>query len=296
MIKNTMAKATFSIAYDGPALNDGSMDVRDLATALFATSDLFRSTGRVIYGREVKIKVNVRATGNGSFLVDLDFFISNWERIRDLFNSDSVQAIATIIATLGGLIGFYRWLKGRKISAAKTSKDGLVDINVGEHQIQISENVYSAYESIDVHIAIKKLIHDPLESEGITEFRIEHPDMNVTVSKDESEYFSNTHSAEHETIENVAKKVFKIVSHTFKSENKWQLSDGSSTIYAAMADEDFLDKVEKGLVSFTKGDTLVCQIRTIQKVDDHGNLTSKYVIERVIKHVKPPDLPQLPES
>jgi len=90
--------------------------------------------------------------------------------------------------------------------------------------------------------------------------------------------------------------VFKIVSPTFKPENKWQLSDGSSTIYAAMADEDFLDKMEKGLVSFTKGDTFVCQTRTIQRVDQHGNLSSKYVIERVIKHIKAPELPQIPED
>lgn len=61
MTEDNMAKSSYVISYDGPALSDGTMDVRDLAPALLATSSLFTVACQVLYGKDHKIKVNVSA-------------------------------------------------------------------------------------------------------------------------------------------------------------------------------------------------------------------------------------------
>ena len=72
MTENTMAGATFSIAYDGPALFDGTMDVRDLAPALLSMHQLLDGACTALYGDNQKIRVSVSATGQGSFEVFLN--------------------------------------------------------------------------------------------------------------------------------------------------------------------------------------------------------------------------------
>jgi hypothetical protein len=62
-----MSRASFTIAYDGPALRDGAMDVRDLAPALLAVGQLFDAANTVLNQNEARVNVNVTATGDGSF-------------------------------------------------------------------------------------------------------------------------------------------------------------------------------------------------------------------------------------
>lgn len=45
-----MSQTTFSIAYDGPLLHDGGMDVRDLAPALLSAGQLFDAANAVLNG------------------------------------------------------------------------------------------------------------------------------------------------------------------------------------------------------------------------------------------------------
>ena len=291
-----MAKTSFSIAYDGPALSDGTMDVRDLAPALLATSELFTSISKVLYGKEAKVRVSISATGYGSFEVFLDFVMSNWDTIADLFTGKSAQAIERIIKAIGGLFVLYKMLKGRKPSQVETLKNDKVAITVGDNRLEIEGDVYRICSSPDIQVAIQKLVHDPLSRDGITEFKSKFKDSTFTVSSDEAEYFSLPPSAEDEITEDLTRKAYKIASVSFRSENKWRLSDGSSTIYAAITDEDFLEKIEKNLVSFSKGDTLVCDVRTTQTVDGRGGLRTTYVIERVVKHIRPPNQLQIPDS
>ncbi len=298
-----MAKTLFSIAYDGPALVDGTMDVRDLAPALLATSELFTSASRILYGKDAEVKVSISATDSGSFEVILDLVMSAWDKIVDMFKGDSAEALERLIAIIlgtgtvaTGVFALYKKIKGRKDAKVEQLKNNKIAITIGENRIEIDKNVYLVYSSPDTQIAIQKLVQEPLKRAGITEFKSSYQDVTVTVSKEESEYFSHPPSSEEQVTESSRQVAFKILSVSFKEDNKWRLSDGSSTIYAEMADEHFLDRIEKNLVSFSKGDTLVCTVRTTQTLDANGGLKATHIIERVVKHIPPSSQLEIPND
>ena len=78
-----MSKTKFSIAYDGPALHDGAMDVRDLAPALLAVGQLFDAANNILNSDHTKVSVNVTATGDGSFEVFLELAQTHVQQIVD---------------------------------------------------------------------------------------------------------------------------------------------------------------------------------------------------------------------
>jgi len=56
-----MSKAQFQLAYDGPALRAGSMDVNELAAARLATGDLFNEANRQLNADRTELSVKVRS-------------------------------------------------------------------------------------------------------------------------------------------------------------------------------------------------------------------------------------------
>ena len=69
-----MSSHEFAIAYDGPALEDHTMDVQTLGPALLAVGDMCREANRVMNGQEVAdINVRVKATAAGCFDILFEF-------------------------------------------------------------------------------------------------------------------------------------------------------------------------------------------------------------------------------
>ena len=60
-----MTHEAFTIVFDGEALQDHTMDVRDLAPALLSLSQLFDETSRLLYGDKVDVRLHVKAVESG---------------------------------------------------------------------------------------------------------------------------------------------------------------------------------------------------------------------------------------
>src|SRR5687768_10202912 len=92
-----MAETSFSVAYDGPALADGTMPVRDLAPALLALGNVFASASKVLYPDQEPVALSIKATNDGSFLVRL---ILEWKEeldgVVDFFTSEGVTALVNL--------------------------------------------------------------------------------------------------------------------------------------------------------------------------------------------------------
>ena len=104
-----------------------------------------------------------------------------------------------------------------------------------------------------------------------------------SVSTQESAYFSNLGIPDEVLVKNTSTTAYSIVSLAFKQDNKWRLHDGNAAISALIADDEFLRKVDASLISFAKGDILICEVETIQKRVE-VDLKTEYTVLRVIEH------------
>lgn len=296
MNESSMKQVSFSIAYDGPALADGTMDVRDLAPALLSVGELFDEANSVLNEDQVKFKTSIKATSTGSFEIVLFLSQTGWEQIVELFSGDSITAtinIRDLIFSTGGVIWLLKKLMGRRPDKIEEmDNNSVVNIIVGDQTINISPEVRQLYENAKIHAALQKLIEEPLKRTGIDVFKSSYDNQQMTVEKSEAEYIGGHLSSEDQVIQSSRRAAFSILSITFKENNKWRLSDSHSTISAGIEDQDFLEKINRNQVSFSKGDTLICKVRTTQIIN-HGKIKTTHVVERVIDHITAVKQPQL---
>jgi hypothetical protein len=288
----------FRLTYDGPALASHEMDPRELAPALLAMADLLEASARVLYGNDAKVKVSVKGSfKTGSF--NIDFVASfHWlQSVRDIFAGQNFTAIANAVAILSalgvvgkGMISLLKWLRNRtpdRTELIEPGPDGKprVRIFVGDEYYDVEKGALDLLRDVGVRKALDKTLA-PLDKPGIDTFALgQGAAINVTVHENERMYFVAPANAEERLlIDDLRTMAFSIVSLAFKEDNKWRLSDGSSTISATISDEQFLHGVNTNVESFAKGDSLVCTVRVRQWQTANGPRT-EYEVVRVNDHL-----------
>ena len=85
----------FHVVYDGPALAEHRMDVRDLGPALVAFADLFTAVNKEINGdaADVRVQVNVSFKA-GSFGIDLVATQHLLSQLKDIFSGTATALCA----------------------------------------------------------------------------------------------------------------------------------------------------------------------------------------------------------
>lgn len=284
----------FNVIYDGPALAEHRMDVRDLAPALIAIADLFTSANKELNGENTEVRLEVRGSFKaGSFHSELIFVQSLASQIRDLFAGPSAGAFSNALAILsalgiiggGGLIGLIRTLRGRK--PHRTEPEGVqTRVWISEQEsFVIDEAIFRLYQNRTVRISLQKVL-SPLEREGIDSFGIVRDEaIELAIENDELDLFAGSDDPGVVVTDTIARKMLKLESVVFKDGNKWRVHDGTSAFFAALDDEQFLVKVDAG-ARFGKGDVLVVDLRQTQIVTDEG-LRNEYRIVKVREHRAP---------
>ena len=287
-----MSRETFTISYDGPALLEGAMDVRDLAPALMALGQLLDAANSNLNGDDAHIKLQVKATERGSFQINLEL-IQNWTtQVLEFFGTPEVSGATNLltwtlgIPTLagGGLIWLIKKMKGRSPDTAEKISDNTMRLTIDGEIIDVPLQLMRLYQDVAVRTAAQRLIEEPLKRPGIDAFEV-RKDGVVTerVEKDEAAYFARPTLPDETLFDEVRRSAFSIISLAFKDDNKWRLFDGNTQISAAITDIDFLQRVDANQVSFSKGDILICDVRVMQKRTADG-LRTEYTVERVAEH------------
>lgn len=286
-----VSHARFSINYDGPALADHTMDVRDLAPALLAIGEMFDAANLALNGDATQVSVNVRAHEPGCFSIDLDVVQSIIKRGIALLTGDEIAAALTLKELLVGgaagtwsLIKLIKVLRGRKPDKVERLAAGMVRISIDDDTFDVPVKLLRLYQDLAVRNAVERAVEKPLEAPGIeTVAFLEGPVETSRVTKPEAEMFRTPTVEDKILIDDLRQSAFSIVSLAFKEDNKWRLHDGQNQISATIADEAFLAKVDRNLVSFSKGDVLVCEVRFVQKQTGKG-LVTEHIVEKVLDH------------
>lgn len=297
-----VSEVSFLLAYEGSAVDDGEMEVEDLAPALMNLARLLNASAKVVDGEKAKVSVKVQTTQQGSFEIVLSLAMEGLSAGWAWWKGDDVQAAAALIGLLGftgvgtsvGLLKFLRFLRGRTPKEAKRLEDGMVEVTI-ENNVTIVLPIAVYHLSTDplVRQAIEGVIAEPLERDGITSVRFGPKGTGPVVSEDEAYAFRAPLSIEDDLFVNRYRRAFSIVSLSFKDGQKWRLNDGHGAKYVAMSDEEFQDRVNRNEVRFAKGDILICEVIERSSRGPKG-LKAEYEIVKVLEHEAAPTQPPLP--
>lgn len=288
-----MSRAAFTIAYDGPALSDHTMDVRDLAPAMLGLGQLCDAANVVLNGTSAKVKVHVKATSLGSFEIAFEIVQNFQQHFLALLTSPEASAAANLKSLIFGggslvgvptLLGLIKKLRGGTPAKSVPLPNDMVRITIGDQRLDVPLALMRLYQDLSVRTAAQKVVEEPLKTDGITTFEVrEGKEINLTVNKSEAVYFAKPTIEDDILVDTVRTTAFSIISLAFKEDNKWRLNDGANSISASIEDEEFLDRVDNSQISFSKGDILICEVRVVQKQTEQG-LKTEYTIIRVVEH------------
>ena len=251
----TEERAGFGIVYDGPALTEHVMDVRDLGPALLAIGNLCVEANRVLNGNESSLSVNVKGTGEGCFNISLQLV---YEQLSTLVENPQVANVKEILewlgiaaGTVGGAVGlwqFLKWKRGRRISAEEPTSDGNVTITVTGDNNTITIPTQVAALAHDANV--RKASHDitlPLRGDGINEFAVRDDTGATVVSIDDNEVKDGYFDVDLDEVgltdspvpPQTLEAVLELRAAVFEKDKRWQFIFGGNLIYAAILDEGF---------------------------------------------------------
>lgn len=290
-----MARTRFNLVYDGPALREHRMDVRDLAPALLAIGDLVERANEIFNGEQAKVSVNVHASFEaGSFGIDLDLAQNIWQRVLGFAGNHQVVGIGTLLSLLGlsvrdgvhGAVQVVLWLRGRTLRKVEPIGDGKVRLWIDRDSVETEQRVLQLLQDYKLRKEFEKLIAKPLEREGIDSFATvdkQAKRVMMHVSKSESHYFIAP-PAEDESLEDAEYIAnLQVLTVAFKDDNKWRFTDGSNTFYAPVLDDVFLKRVALNEEQFAKDDLITARVRRMQRLTGDG-LKTEFEILEVLKH------------
>lgn len=280
------------VAYTGAAVNNGSMDVNELSSALMALSNLIGAANRILNNDESTVEVRLSADiEHGSFEMALALIRKLPEKIKLFFVGENFS-LSEILNTLGlgstlsgiNLLEIFRWVKNRKVEKAEPADENTVRITIENETREVNIGAWKLYQSQKVRQHIEGVMH-PLTKEGIDGFEVRDfktREKIERVDKNELEYYSGV-GEDVEEIKSQQQMILQIVSVSFEPNLKWRFSDGESKFYATVTDKEFLSKVESGDISFANGDAILAEVEMRQQYNGATLKRTEKAVTKILK-------------
>ena len=291
----------FIIKFDGPALENHQIDVREFNPAFIALSNLLQVANKVVFPDSSTFRIHVKGNfKDGTFGVNLittqivtDWIIATLTRspISTISNLNAIlEAIGLIGGSGYGLIGLLKWLRGRKPTS--------IQISDNQYIFEVIESNFSETFAVDFITGklyqsrlVRKelaLVVKPLERDGIHLFASgKDGKTSEVIEKEDMPCFEFAES-DVEIISDIITKhiLLQIESAVFKDQNKWRFNDGTCSFFGEIADLEFIQEINNGKERFGKGDVLNVDLRRTQIISEKG-LKTDYQIVCVHEHRAP---------
>lgn len=287
--------AGFRIIYDGTALVNNEIAVRELAPALISIADLLEEANFVINGKESKIDVNVKGSfKSGSFGIDLKVVQNFVDGFIAVFSADGVTAVVNLLTLIGflknqniSLIGLIKLLKNRPIEKVEDTDDRIVVIHIThDEKIEVDRRIIDLYKNPRIRRSLENAIAKPLEKDGIDRVITSSEEFGkneIEITKEEKDYFKMPDVQEEVLGENVTEVHLQAVSISFIEDNKWRFKRGETIFYASVEDKEFIDRVNRNEIQFAKDDVLKVELYSKDYLSPEG-LKTIYIVKKVLEH------------
>jgi len=293
-----MAEDHFRVIYEGFAVDDGEMEVSQLASSLLALASLIRSADAITTGDSDRVKVRVKADAKrGSF--DIGIVVQWADAALSWAMTPKGAGTLSILGVLGfnvanattgtvkGVIQVVRWLNGRRIAHRNRLADGSITLVTEDgDELNVDPQVARLADEPTVRQPLERFT-EPLREEGVDAIQIKtSTGEGETIQASEADAFRAV-SGSAPTSSSTFEATYQIKRLFFDRGRKWRLSNGAQTIQAEIIDNAFWARVDASQEAFGKEDFLVCQVRMDQWFTTTG-LRTEYVILRVDEHIAPP--------
>jgi hypothetical protein len=287
---STEPQGEFKLKFDGE-LNE--VDASTLGHSLLNVTTLIQEVNQEV-GAGQKIEIKVKANQPGSFLVHIALDVGQAAPLMDYLTPDNIKiasaAVAGIITVVTGLFGLRKKLKGEPPKEVIQRGDD-VQITAGDGAtVIVDKRTYNTYfNNPKVNETLSKTFKTLESDPHITGFEI--TDTNeVPMFEAKREEFrpmaltSSVPQAQTKAIRQPAS--LYIVKPSFERNLKWDVVYAGNRIAAAMSDEGFLARIDKGEM-FAKGDVLEVELQIDQALDPNINtyINKGYQIIKVNTHV-----------
>jgi hypothetical protein len=300
-----MSTDSFQLTYNGRDVQNGAIDVYELAPVLVAVGDLVRDANRFLNGDRATVNLRVDSDfKRGSF----DILLLLDQQLLEAANgtltfASLVDASGLIHALFGaikehpdkiaegvvlGLFTIYKLLKGEKPKPGSiVIEDNHGTINIENRKVNVDARGAQLYMNdairADVDHVARSVAKDGIDKlevlkEGQLLDNITKDDLPARVKALEADERSTEH-----VLTDTREALVKVVTANFEK-GKWKFSDGGSKFNATIADPVFQQKLDDRQEGFYKGDVLRVVIRTEQTEKPGGKIQAQYTIQEVLEH------------
>ena len=306
------SKISTVIRYDGPALKESSMDVADLAPALWGLSEIVKIANKKINGDRSAVKVLVKVDIEQKCFQFLIEITQTLVQQISLFVSDEKVATAKEIAEWIGLVGgsggggygllkFYKWMAKKKLTLNELSIEehgDNISISNVEGDVTVNKNTFFLLNDEEILKNVKNVVK-PLTKDGYDKLQFEQNDEIVDeISSEDGEGIYNItedfFKSGHRVNKSITSAKIQVKKPDYLGNSKWSfvLDKGFE---AKIEDTSWLERFQRNEISIPAGSFLEVILRTEIELDDNNDPTgivSYYIVEikRVILPTEQTDL------
>lgn len=285
------------VTFSGPGISSGSIDARELGRTLVGLADAVHAVQAVKAAPETpRASLTITATGEGSFWVDLALVVESGavQAAVDALTGKYMDAglnVSAVVTVVLGAFAYMKRRKGREVTrVAEIPNSDRVKVHHEDGTVEdIPADVWLVAKNSAFQKAAKQTVA-PLAKDGIDAMSIETKDPAViaepvTIEKTNYRDFQVTDDSEPEPSSRTDEMYVSPVAPNFEHGKSWRLNDGASNISAHIEDDEFLERIDEGLLRVGPKDTFKVLLRTDQEVLDTGKIRTTYTVVQVLRRV-----------